>query len=194
MVKIIGLVGSPRDGNTLILVKEALLAAKKLGCDTELVHLGRMKISSCSVCDGCRKENKCVIDDDFNQVADSVSKADGVIMGSPVYFGGMSAQLKSFVDRTRYLRRTNALVDKIGGAVTVGGARNGGQETAIQQIHNFFLIQGMIVAGDENTRHYGGTGHAQNKADSKTDVCGIETSRNLGTHVAKVAIKLKNKP
>ena len=190
MANIIGLVGSPRHGNTKALVEAALSEAEAAGLTTELVHLGRMSIAPCKACDRCQKEDRCMEEDDFQKVAAKLDGAQGVVMGSPVYFGGVSAQLKAFMDRTRYLRRKELLKDVVGGAIAVGAARNGGQETTIQQIHNFFFIQGMIVVSDEVTSHYGGTGCAKKKGEVEGDKEGLETSRNLGRHVASVVKKL----
>lgn len=189
-MKIIGFVGSPRDGNTKKLTEAALLAAKEAGVQTEMVHVGRMNIAPCRACDACKKAGRCVIEDDFQKVEGLLASADGVIFGSPVYFGGVSAQMKAFMDRTRTLRRKNALKDKVGGAVAVGASRNGGQETTIQQIHNFFFIQEMIVVSDISTAHYGGTGVAGAGQDVAEDDFGMETARNLGVHVAEVVKKL----
>ena len=185
-MKIIGLVGSPREGSTKFLVSLALKECKKLGLKTELVHVGKMKIAPCRDCAACRKTGKCVINDDFQKVADKVEAADGIIIGSPVYFGCVSAQLKAFMDRTRYLRRREALKNKVGGAIASGGSRQGGQEHVIQQIHNFFMIHGMLVVGDEKTMHFGGASYG----DAAKDAEGKETSRNLGRHVAQVVKKL----
>ena len=187
---IIGLIGSPREGNTKVLVEAALREAEAMGLTTELVHLGKMNIAPCQACGECQKEERCVQEDDFQGVAEKLRQAQGVVVGSPVYFGGMSAQLKAFMDRTRYLRRKEALKDKVGGAIAVGADRNGGQETTIQQIHNFFFIQGMIVVSDEETMHYGGAGCAKKKREVEKDEKGLKTSRNLGRHVASVVQKL----
>jgi len=186
-MKVIGLVGSPREGSTKFLVSLALQECEKLGLETELVHLAKMNIAPCSACDRCRKGGKCAINDDFQKAADKLEKADGIIIGSPVYFGCVSAQLKAFMDRTRYLRRREALKDKVGGAIATGGSRNGGQESVIHQIHNFFLIHGMLVAGDEKTMHFGGASHG----DAANDEDGKETARNLGKHVAQIVLKMK---
>ncbi|MFH1433104.1 MAG: flavodoxin family protein [archaeon] len=189
-MKIIGFVGSPRDGNTKKLTEIALKEAESMGAETELVHIGRMKIAPCKACDACKKTGECIIKDDFREAEKALESADGIIFASPVYFGGTSAQLKAFMDRTRALRRRGALKDKVGGAIAVGATRNGGQETTIQQIHNFFLIQEMIVVSDEKTAHYGGTGHAGPPGAIESDEFGLETAKNLGRHVAGVAKKL----
>lgn len=187
MPKIVGLAGSPRDGSTKFLVSLALQECSKLGMEIELLHIGKMNISPCKDCGRCREEGKCVIKDDFQKVADKVEKADGIIIGSPVYFGCVSAQLKAFMDRTRYLRRREALKDKVGGAIASGGSRQGGQENVLHQIHNFFLIHGTLVVGDEKTMHFGGASWG----DAAKDEDGKETARNLGRHVAQVVLKMK---
>jgi multimeric flavodoxin WrbA len=190
MKKVIGLVGSPREGNTKFLVSLALEECEKLGLETELVHLGKMNISYCKACDQCKEKGECVIEDGFQKIAKKLEKADGIIIGSPVFFGCVSAQLKAFMDRTRYLRRKEALKDKVGGAIAVGASRQGGQESVLHQIHNFFLIHGMVTVGDENTMHFGGTAWGGEGNEIEKDEEGKETSRNLGRHVAKVVKKL----
>jgi len=191
-MKVIGLVGSPRNGNTKFLVSLALRECRKLGLETELVHLGKMDISPCRACDKCRKEGRCVIKDDFHEVAVKIENSAGIIIGSPVYFGGVSAEMKAFMDRTRYLRRKEALKDKVGGAIAVGGSRQGGQEFVLHQIHSFFLIHGMIVVGDEKTMHFGGAGVGSKEKDAERDETGKETSKNLGRHVGGVVRKLSH--
>lgn len=189
-MKVTGFVGSPRDGNTKRLTEHALNAAKVAGAETQLIHIGKMNIAPCKACDACKKTGRCIIEDDFQKAEESLASADGVIFGSPVYFGGVSAQMKAFMDRTRTLRRKNILKDTVGGAIAVGASRNGGQETTIQQVHNFFFIQEMVVVSDASTAHYGGTGVAGAGQDVADDEFGMETARNLGTHVASVAKKL----
>ena len=189
-MKIIGFVGSPRDGNTKKLTEHALDAAKAAGAETQLIHIGKMNIAPCKACDACKKAGRCIIEDDFQKAEKSLTEADGIIFASPVYFGTVSAQMKAFMDRTRTLRRKSILKDKVGGAIAVGASRNGGQETTIRQIHNFFLIQEMLIVSDTKTAHYGGTGVAGAGQDVAEDEFGMETARNLGAHVAEVAKKL----
>ena len=108
-----------------------------------------------------------------------------------MYFGSVTSQLKMFMDRSRPLRMNFKLRDKVGGAIAVGGSRNGGQETTISTIHEFLLIHDAIVVGDgAPLAHYGGTGVGKVKGDAKTDDVGVETSRNLGRRVAELAMKL----
>lgn len=192
MVKIVGIVGSPRnEGNTSILVKEALKAAENVGADTQLINIGLMDIQPCIACDICKSTGECSIYDDMQSIIDEIITAKGIIIGSPVYFGSMTSQTKMFMDRTRPLRTDFKLRDKIGGAITVGGARNGGQETTCAAIHHFMLIHDMVIVGDgKPLAHYGGTGKGGAIGDTENDAFGIESSQNLGKRVAELAKKI----
>jgi multimeric flavodoxin WrbA len=194
MVKIIGIVGSPRtDGNTRYLVEKALESAKASGAEVEIYNLGGMDIEPCNACDICKLRGECPKDDGINDILSKINDAHGIIFGRPVYFGNVSAQLKIFMDRSRPLRADFKLKDKVCGAVSVGGSRNGGQETTCAAIHEFLLIHDAIVVGDGSPfAHYGGTGAAGPAGDVKNDEMGIETSKNLGKRVAELAKKIYN--
>lgn len=194
MVKIIGIVGSPRkDGNTSYLVKSALKSAEDVGADTELINLSSMDIEPCIACDICKTMGECGIYDDMRVIMEKLMDADGIIIGSPVYFGGVTSQTKMLMDRSRPLRINFKLRNKVGGAIAVGGSRNGGQETTITAIHEFMLIQDMIIVGDgAPLAHYGGTGVGGSKGDTESDDVGIKTSRNLGKRVTELVMKLTN--
>ncbi|AEF96331.1 flavodoxin family protein [Methanotorris igneus] len=194
-MKILGISGSPRkEGNTTFLVKEALKAAEEEGVETEFISLAEKEINPCIACNVCKETGECAILDDVDEILQKMKEADGIIIGSPVYFGGVSAQLKMLMDRSRPLRRGFQMSNKVGGAIAVGASRNGGQETTIQQIHNFYFIHSMIVVGDkEPTAHYGGTGVGAAVDDCKNDEDGIETARNLGKKVAEVVKLIKGK-
>ncbi|WP_456372604.1 flavodoxin family protein [Methanocaldococcus sp.] len=193
-MKVIGISGSPRpDGNTSLLVRESLNAIAEEGIETEFISLAGKELNPCLGCNICKETGYCQILDDIEPILEKMKEADGIILGSPVYFGGVSAQLKMLMDRSRPLRIGFQLRNKVGGAIAVGASRNGGQETTIQQIHNFFLIHSMIVVGDNDpTAHYGGTGVGKSPGDCEKDEIGLETARNLGKKVAEV-IKLIKK-
>lgn len=188
MVRIMGIVGSPRkEGNTENLVKEALKAAGDTGAEIELVRLGSAEIEPCVACDICKATGECAIYDDMGEILEKMVKADGFIIGSPVYFGNVTSQLKMLMDRSRPLRMDFKLKNKVGGAIATGGSRNGGQETTIAAIHEFLLIQDAIIVGDgAPMAHYGGTGVGATTEDET----GSQTSQNLGKRVAELAMKL----
>jgi multimeric flavodoxin WrbA len=116
----------------------------------------------------------------------------GLILATPVYFGGMTAQAKAFLDRCVPLRRNGFMLrNKVGGVLAVGGARNGGQELTIQMVHAAMLVQDMIIVSDGlPTSHFGGTCCSENKPDISGDEYGLTTAANLGRRVAEVAAKL----
>lgn len=149
---IIGLNGSPnKNGNTHFLLNRVISTANSLGAETHILHLDSLIKSAkhpfCSVCSTpcsavCYKGTK------MEEAFELLKKADGIVLGSPTYFGSMSAQLKAFFDKTRLLRRDRALYNKVAAGVTVGGMKYGGQEATMKALHDIMLVQGMIIVGD----------------------------------------------
>jgi multimeric flavodoxin WrbA len=153
---VVGISGSPKKaGNTQFLLNEALALANERGFETEKVLCADIEVEFCTDCGDCSKGKPCPKEDDMDAVLAALQKADGIIVGSPVYFGSITAQLKAVFDRTIPLRRQGfKLKNKIGCAITVGGARNGGQEKALETVHAWMHIHGIIVVGDD--AHFGG--------------------------------------
>jgi multimeric flavodoxin WrbA len=99
-VKVLGVLGSPRQGgNTDLLLEAALKGAAEAGAEVEKVALDRLDIRPCTACDGCRDGVRCVIDDDMTALYGKVERADIIILASPVYFDAVTAQTKAFIDR-----------------------------------------------------------------------------------------------
>jgi len=143
---ILGICGSPRDMATAFVLKKCLEMLEERGLETEYFSVKGREIGFCRHCDYCLRNEECVIQDDMQALYPLLRDARGVIMATPVYNGGLSAQLKSVMDRCRALlaEDPDALRFKVGMAVAVGGDRIGGQELAAQQIINFYIINGMI--------------------------------------------------
>ncbi|MCS3924157.1 flavodoxin family protein [Methanosalsum natronophilum] len=156
-MKILGISGSPvENGNNEILINKVLHIAENRNFETDKLLLSSCNISPCNACDACRDNDTCPIEDDMDGVYAKLKQADAIIVSSPVYFGGMTGQLKCLFDRSVLLRRQGfALNNKLGAAIAVGGSRNGGQEKTIQTIHDCMHVHGMIVIGDGG--HFGGT-------------------------------------
>lgn len=155
-MKITGISGSPNaGGNNEKLLDMALGIVKEKGYETQKILLSNLEVRPCTDCGACRTAKECPIDDDMAEIYKQLESSDAVIVTSPVYFGSVSAQLKALFDRTILLRRNGFLLKgKVGGAIAVGGSRNGGQEFTIQAIHSWMHIHGMLVVGD--TAHFGG--------------------------------------
>jgi multimeric flavodoxin WrbA len=144
---VIGISGSPRkEGNTAILVKEVLRHIKG---KRKFISLADLNINPCDSCDRCWKENiECVIDDDIRWILREMEKADVIILGSPCYFGTVSAQLKMLIDRTVSICGKETLRNKIGAAVVtqdVYGSGRGGELVRLT-IEQFFSPD-IIYAG-----------------------------------------------
>jgi len=155
-MKITGISGSPNvGGNNEKLINMALVIAEERGFETDKILLSKLNVIPCNDCGICRKEKNCPIKDDSAMVNEKLEASDAIIVSSPVFFGCVTAQLKALFDRSIVLRRNGLLLkSKVGGAIAVGGARNGGQEFTIQAIHSWMHIHGMLIVGDMN--HFGG--------------------------------------
>lgn len=186
-MKITGISGSPNaGGNNEKLIEIALSIAKKNGFTTEKILLSKLKVSPCDDCGTCRKRKDCPIDDDMAGINEILESSDGIIVSSPVFFGSVTAQVKALFDRTILLRRNGLLLKgKVGGAVAVGGSRNGGQELTVQAIHSWMHIHGMIVVGDMS--HFGGI--ALKPVDS--DETGIKTVKDTVTFMCETLSRFK---
>ncbi len=176
---VVGISGSPRKGgNTEFLLGEALGVAKERGFEVERLLCSELNVGFCKDCGSCAKGKPCPEGDDTPAVLEALERADGFIVASPVYFGSVTAQLKAVFDRTIPLRRQGMkLKDKVGCGITVGGARNGGQEKAMESIHAWMHIQGMTVVGDDN--HFGGIAVAPMDQDTEGKATIEATARRL---------------
>jgi len=143
---VLGICGSPRNGATEYVLKKALEYLNDDEFTTDFFTVRGKKLNFCIHCDKCLKTGKCTFQDDMETLRDSMKKADGIIMATPVYNGGCSAQLKTIMDRTRAFLATNPdfFRGKIGMGISVGGDRIGGQEYALLQIITFYILNGMI--------------------------------------------------
>lgn len=143
---ILGISGSPRKMATEHILKEALKMLEERGFQTELFTVRAKSIGPCRHCDFCLKNKECMIKDDMYQLYPLIREAEGYVFATPVYNGSISAQTKIVIDRTRATLAADpkALSRKPGMAIAIGGDRMGGQEQALQQIHTFYVLNGMI--------------------------------------------------
>jgi multimeric flavodoxin WrbA len=148
-MNIIGICGSPRHQATEHILEKALETLKEKGFQTQLWTVRAKWVDYCSHCDYCLKNKECVVQDDLQELYPLLAEADGIIFATPVYNGGVSAQTKAVMDRTRALvaAEPNFFKGKVGMGIAVAGDRLGGQELALTQIHTFFIINGAIPVG-----------------------------------------------
>mgnify|MGYP004591418621 CR=1 FL=1 len=156
---IVALNGSHNDeGNTAYLLNAVLEKCKKRGAETEMINVYKAvsdaKYPFCVNCSNpCSKH--CYAGTLLEEAYGKVTKADFVIIGSPVYFGSMTAQLKAFFDKTRAIRGEKKWLAKPMAAVTVGASKYGGQERTLEAIHSCALVLGMTVVGSSGINAMG---------------------------------------
>lgn len=148
-MKVVAFNGSPRkNGNTSILIGHVFSALEKEGIETELVHIGGKSLRGCNACLECakNKDKKCVLPDDgLNGYIEKMMEADGVIIGSPVYFSDITPETKALIDRAGYVCRANGnlLKHKVGGAVVA--ARRAGCLHSLSSINHFLHISQLYI-------------------------------------------------
>jgi multimeric flavodoxin WrbA len=143
---ILGISGSPRKQATEYVLQEALTMMEAKDFETEFFTVRGKDIGPCRHCDYCMRKKECIIKDDMYEVYPLIQKAEGIIMATPIYNGGLSANLKLVMDRCRALGAVdfNFLRYKVGMGIAVGGDRMGGQELAMQQIITYYVLNGAI--------------------------------------------------
>ncbi len=160
-MNVIGLCGSPREGNTEYYVRGVLGDLAELGHQTEFIKLNPLDIEQCQGCYGCIKRKKCVLEDDFDMVFQAMSQADCIVVGSPVYNGSITPRLKAVLDRAGFSARwvNNKMETKKGkydwgqmvfsrklfAPITV--ARKTGQTFALAQMALWASVNDMVLVG-----------------------------------------------
>jgi len=183
-MKVVAFNGSPReDGNTGILLRYVLQEIEAEGIDTEIVQVGGRKIAGCTACMECirNKDRRCSVTDDIlNECLAKMIEADGILLGSPVYFSDLTPETKALIDRSGYVARANGgLFRRKVGAAVVAVRRQGALHT-FDSINHLFLISEMIVPGST----YWNLGLGREKGEVEKDEEGINTMKNLGQNMA----------
>lgn len=147
-MKILGICGSPRKGNTEFMLKTVLNRVKELGAQTELILLREKKISHCDGCLSCDKTAKCHIKDDMQDIYPKMLEADVLVFGTPTYYASPSGLFKDFIDRTNPFCVSEQLKSKLVGIIVVGEdtTLKSMKETA-KIVKGFCLSHGMKVIG-----------------------------------------------
>ena len=179
MSKVLLINGSPRQhGCTDTALRELAGALERNGVESEIFWLGNQPVQDCIACCGCQKAGKCVFDDGVNQVAARLDEFDGLVVGSPVYYGGPTGRLTSFLDRLFFSADKAKLAGKL--AASVVSCRRGGSTGSFQRLNQFFLMTNMTVVGSQ----YWNQVHGSNPEDVAQDAEGLQTMRTLGENMA----------
>ena len=177
-MKILLINGSPKkEGNTFIALSEVQKSLKSEGIDTEMIHVGHKDIHGCIACQKCREMGKCVFNDMVNEVAEKFKEADGIVVGSPVYYASPNGTLLSFLDRLFYSTPFDKSM-KVGAAVAV--ARRGGTTATFDVLNKYFSISNMPIVPSQ----YWNNVHGRMPGEAQQDAEGLQTMRQLARNMA----------
>ena len=178
-MKVLLINGSPKaNGNTAFALQQMEEVFQSEGIETEIIHVGNQLIRGCVACGGCYDLGKCVFDDLVNETAIKLADADGMVLGSPVYYASPNGSLISFLDRLFY---SSGKVDKrmkVGASVVV--ARRGGCSASMDVLNKYFTISQMPVASST----YWNIIHGSKPGEAAQDAEGIRTVRNLAKNMS----------
>ena len=176
--KVLLLNGSPKaNGCTATALEEIIRILHEEGIETELIQVGKENIRGCIACGYCSSHDGCSINDMVNTVAEKFRDADGLIIGSPVYYSSPNGNLISFLDRLFYSTGFSKQM-KVGAAVV--SCRRGGSTASFDVLNKYFTISGMPVISST----YWNQVHGFRAEDVKKDLEGLQTMRNLARNMA----------
>lgn len=176
-MKVLFINGSPRkNGNTAYALNQMAEVFAAEGVETEILHIGNQPIRGCIACGSCAKNGQCVFDDAVNEAAPKFQEADGLVVGSPVYYASANATLIAFLDRLFYSTSFDKRM-KVGASVVV--ARRGGCSATFDELNKYFTITGMPIASST----YWNSVHGRAPGEGSQDLEGIVTVRNLAKNM-----------
>ena len=177
-MKVLLINGSPKDnGNTALALLEMAKVFEAEGVETEMIHVGNKPIRGCVACGQCARLGKCVFDDVVNEVARKFEAADGIVVGSPVYYAGPNATVTALLDRLFYSSGFDKSM-KVGAAVAV--CRRGGSSAAFDRLNKYFTISGMPVASG----YYWNSVHGMTPGEAVQDAEGLRNMRMVARNMA----------
>jgi multimeric flavodoxin WrbA len=177
-MKVLIINGSPKpNGNTFVALDEVSKSLESEGVDTEIVHVGSKPIRGCLACGQCSGLKECVTHDLVNEVLVKFKEADGLIVGSPVYYASPAGTLVSFLDRLFYASKFDKTM-KVGASVAV--ARRGGTTATFDVLNKYFTISNMPIVSSS----YWNNVHGAAPGEAKDDAEGLQTMRRLGKNMA----------
>ena len=185
-MKVLILNGSPRvNGCTARALEEVSKTLNEEGIETETIVVGNKDVRGCIACNSCAKTGKCVFNDIVNDIAVKFESADGIIIGSPVYYAGSNGTIISLLDRLFYSTHFDKTM-KVGACVL--SSRRAGSTSAMDEINKYFTICSMPIVSSS----YWNEVHGFTASDVEKDKEGLQTMRNLGRNMAFMikAIKL----
>jgi len=186
-LKAIGFNGSPRkDGNTGILIRKLFLELEKEGFETELIQLSHKRLHGCIACYKCveNKDHRCAVNDDAaNEYIEKIAQAQGVVLGSPVYFMDVTPEMKALIDRVGFVSRSNGGMHRNKVGALVAAVRRAGAVHSLDTMSHFLMSMEMIIVGRA-------IGVGRDKGDVEKDEEGLMLVNALGQRMAWLMKKL----
>jgi multimeric flavodoxin WrbA len=186
-MKVFAFNGSPRkDGNTTILINHVFRELEKEGIETELVQLSGKEIHGCIACYKCfeNKDQRCAVKNDIaNECIEKMIGAEGILLGSPVYFTDVTAEMKALIDRAGFVSMANGGMYKNKVSAAVVAVRRFGSMHTLDTMNHFFLAGQMIIIGR-------GIGIGRDKGEVEKDEEGMQAVKALGQRMAWLLKKL----
>lgn len=177
-MKVLLINGSPHaDGSTNRGLVEICKTLNEEGIETEIIQVGHLDIRGCIACGKCYTTGKCVFEDKVNEVAKKFEEADGLIIGSPVYYASPNGTLLAFLDRLFYSTHFNKMM-KVGASIV--SCRRGGNSASFDVLNKYFTISNMPIVSSR----YWNMIHGNNKEETEQDLEGLLTMRTLGRNMA----------
>ncbi|MBQ9748015.1 MAG: flavodoxin family protein [Clostridia bacterium] len=176
-MKVLLINGSPREhGCTDTALCEMVRVFEENGVETELLWIGKGPIAGCTACGACAKNGRCIYDDQVNGILARLDTIDGIVVGSPVYYAGVSGQITSFLDRLFYAGGGRM---KGKPAASVVSCRRGGASAAFEIINKYFMMTNMPVV----TSQYWNQVHGNTPDEVRQDLEGLQTVRTLAQNM-----------
>ena len=172
-MKVLLINGSPHaNGNTALALQEMIKVFNAAGVETELVHVGNKVVRGCIACRKCAEIGKCVFDDVVNELAPKFAAADGLVVGSPVYYASANATLIAVLDRLCFSTKLDKTM-MVGASVVA--ARRGGLSATYDELNKYFGISGMPIASGQ----YWNSVHGRELGEAAQDAEGMQSMRTL---------------
>jgi len=183
-MKVVAINGSPKkEGNTFHLIQVVAEQLEKEGIEVEIIHIGNKVIRGCMGCGQCAKQKneRCIYDnDEVNECIQKLKNADGMILGSPVFFSGITGTMKSFLDRVFYVAGANGNLFRYKVGVSVIADRRAGAVVALAQLNNYINYAEMFMPSS----NYWNVAFGMLPGEVLKDDEGIQTMRILGRNMA----------
>lgn len=184
-MKVLMINGSPRaNGNTFTALDEMRKIFEEEGIEVQILHIGNKDIRGCMACGNCSQTGKCCFDDVVNEGAKLLEEADGMVVGSPVYYASANATVIAFMDRLFYSSHFDKTM-KVG--ASVAAARRGGLTATYDELNKYFGISGMPIASGQ---YWNGI-HGRVAGEAVQDEEGMQQMRTLARNMVFLMKSIK---